>query len=74
MVIETELAEQAKQTNRMERAFSYEHKQCAVTEHQFCLSISDKLSIKETMTSVIPIIKSRTYSGSPKVAHYFSWY
>lgn len=59
MVIEIEVADQVKQTNWREPS-TLNTKQCALTECQFCLAISDKLSIRETIIAIIPIIGSKT--------------
>lgn len=46
-------------------------KQCVVSENQFCLSISNKRCMRKTIISIIPIIESRTYSGSSEEASLF---
>lgn len=46
-------------------------KQCVVSENQFCLSISNKWGMRKTIISIIPIIESRTYSGSSEEAFPF---
>lgn len=44
---------------------------CAVTEHWFCLYVSDKLGRRETTISIVLIIESRASSSSSKEASFF---